>query len=105
VLSAFGQLSPRQRALVDRWLPGARVERDHGWGLVDTTVLEVTHAGSRYIVKAGGDDDRHIARELHARHRTRVRAAIGTAAWAYRVGDEVFEAQGHRMIAEALPDS
>jgi hypothetical protein len=31
-----------------------------------------------------------------------VREGIGTAAWAHRVGDEAFEAQGHRMIAEAL---
>jgi hypothetical protein len=36
-------------------------------------------------------------------HRNCVREAIGTAAWAYRVGDEAFEAQGHRMIAAVLP--
>ncbi|MEV4640898.1 phosphotransferase [Actinoplanes sp. NPDC049548] len=59
-------LSPRQQALVDRWLPGATVERDHSWGLVGTVVLEVTHAGSRFIVKAGDEDDHHIARELNA---------------------------------------
>lgn len=28
--------------------------------------------------------------------------AIGTAAWAYQVGDERFEGEGHRMIANAL---
>lgn len=28
--------------------------------------------------------------------------AIATAAWAYSVGDEAFEAQGHRMIDDAL---
>ena len=28
--------------------------------------------------------------------------AIGTAVWAYSVGDDGFEAQGHRMIAESL---
>lgn len=28
--------------------------------------------------------------------------AIGTAVWAHRVGDEPFERQGHRMIAESL---
>lgn len=33
---------------------------------------------------------------------TAVHEAIGTAAWAYQVGDEAFENQGHRMIAEAL---
>ncbi|HLL69430.1 MAG TPA: phosphotransferase [Micromonosporaceae bacterium] len=64
--SALGKLSPRQRALVDQWLPGATVERDHSWGLVETAVLEVTRAGSRFIVKAGGDDDHHIERELRA---------------------------------------
>lgn len=31
-----------------------------------------------------------------------LREAIGTAAWAHQVGDEAFEAQGHRMLAEAL---
>jgi hypothetical protein len=41
-------------------------------------------------------------RETDAWHRTRVREAIGTAAWAHRVGDAGFEAQGHRMIADAL---
>lgn len=28
--------------------------------------------------------------------------AIGTAVWAYRVGDDPFESQGHRMISEAM---
>jgi aminoglycoside/choline kinase family phosphotransferase len=40
--------------------------KDHSWGLVETTVLEVTHAGARYMVKAGGERDHHIAREIHA---------------------------------------
>ena len=31
-----------------------------------------------------------------------LREAIATAAWAYVVGDEAFEQQGHRMLAEAL---
>ncbi|HEU5417966.1 MAG TPA: phosphotransferase, partial [Streptosporangiaceae bacterium] len=44
-------------------------------------------------------------RERDAWHRTRVREAIATAAWSYQVGDERFEAQGHRMIAEALAAS
>jgi hypothetical protein len=59
-------LSSQQRALVELWLPNASVERDHSWGLVETTVLEMTHAGSRFIVKAGGARDHHIERELHA---------------------------------------
>jgi hypothetical protein len=60
------KLSPQQRALLDQWLPGASVARDLSWGLVETTVLEMTHAGSRFIVKAGGGDDYHIRREIHA---------------------------------------
>jgi len=66
VTSELGNLSPEQLALLDRWLPGASVEKDHGWGLVETTVLEMTHAGSRFIVKAGGKSDGHIAGEIHA---------------------------------------
>ena len=66
MISELGNLSPRQRALLDDWLPGATVERDHSWGLVQTTVLEMTHAGSRFIVKAGGDNDHHIEREIYA---------------------------------------
>ena len=33
---------------------------------METTVLEVDAAGRRYIVKAGGEGDGHIAREIHA---------------------------------------
>jgi hypothetical protein len=66
VTSALEKLSSGQRDLLDRWLPGAEVERDHSWGLVETTVLEVARAGSRFIVKAGGATDHHIEREIHA---------------------------------------
>lgn len=59
-------LTSQQKELLSAWLPGAQVERDHGWGLVETTVLEMTHAGSRFIVKAGGHSDHHIEREIHA---------------------------------------
>lgn len=31
-----------------------------------------------------------------------LREAVGTAVWAFAVQDEVFEAQGHRMLADAL---
>lgn len=41
-------------------------------------------------------------REAAAWQRTLVREAIGTAAWAYQVGDESFEDQGHRMIQQCL---
>lgn len=45
-----------------------------------------------------GEDPRDSERwRLHA-----LREAVGTVCWAYQVGDEAFEAQGHRMLAEAL---
>lgn len=44
-------------------------------------------------------------REPDAWLRQRARAAIGTACWAYRIGDPDFEAQGHRMIAEVLAEA
>ncbi|MEU4693796.1 aminoglycoside phosphotransferase family protein [Actinoplanes sp. NPDC023714] len=59
-------LSAAQQELLNRWLPGATVERDHSWGVVQTTVLEVTCGGSRFIVKAGGPRDHHIEREIRA---------------------------------------
>jgi hypothetical protein len=35
-------------------------------------------------------------------HALLLREAIGTAVWAYQVGDEPFEMEGHRMIANVL---
>ena len=66
VTSGLDQLSSRQRELVDQWLPGVKVEVDHSWGLVETTVLQVQYAGSRLIIKAGGRDDHHLEREIRA---------------------------------------
>lgn len=34
----------------------------------------------------------------------RLQEAVGTACWAFEVGDEAFEAQGHRMLAEILAE-
>lgn len=68
--SELGGLSPVQRQLVRSWLPGASVVRDHSWGLVGTTVLELRSPdGAAYIVKGGDADDHHIARELAAHRR------------------------------------
>lgn len=66
MISGLDKLSPQQRRLITQWLPGAIVERDNSWGLVETTVLQVTYAGSRSTVKAGGENDHHIEREIHA---------------------------------------
>ncbi len=41
-------------------------------------------------------------REARAWRRTLLREAIGTACWSHQVGDDDFEAQGHRMIADLL---
>jgi Phosphotransferase enzyme family len=41
-------------------------------------------------------------REPNAWRATLLREAIGTAVWAYMVGDRGFEEQGHRMIAQSL---
>jgi aminoglycoside phosphotransferase (APT) family kinase protein len=65
-LDRVSNLSDRQRALLSAWLPGARVVRDHSWGLVERTVLEVERDGEKYVVKAGGPDDHHMLRELRA---------------------------------------
>ncbi|WP_446663688.1 phosphotransferase [Flexivirga sp. B27] len=59
-------LSAAQRDLLEQWLPGAHVVRDHSWGLVDNAVLELESGGSRYIVKADGESNHHIGRELDA---------------------------------------
>nr|WP_155999424.1 aminoglycoside phosphotransferase family protein [Streptomonospora sp. PA3] len=50
-------------------MPTAEVVADHSWGLVGTTVLELRHEAQRYIVKAGDENDRHLAREIQAHHR------------------------------------
>lgn len=59
-------LSEMQRRLLRRWLPDLRVLHDHSWGLVDNVVLEVESAGRRFVVKADGDTNHHIGRELDA---------------------------------------
>jgi aminoglycoside phosphotransferase (APT) family kinase protein len=65
-VKAGSGLTERQRGLLDIWLPGAEVAHDHSWGLVGTTVLELVHNDTRYIVKAGDENDHHLMRELRA---------------------------------------
>lgn len=66
LLAAVERLASGQRVLLEEWLPAAVVVKDHSWGLVETTVLEIIHDGVRLAVKAGGVSDHHIAREVHA---------------------------------------
>jgi len=47
-----------------------------------------------------GSDPRESASWM----RLRIREAIGTAAWAFKVGDERYEQQGHQMIAAVVED-
>lgn len=68
-MSAADRLGPDQRSLLDSWLPGWRIERDHSWGLVGTWVLEVMWAGERYAVKAADESDHHLGREITAHER------------------------------------
>ena len=59
-----------QQAVLDAWLPGARIVHDHSWQeLALRQVLELEHEGGRYVLKAGGPDDGHMAREIRA-HRS-----------------------------------
>ena len=62
-------LAEGQRAVVEEWLPGFRVERDHSWGLTSTVVLEVVHDGRRLVVKAADPRYGHFPREVRA-HRS-----------------------------------
>ncbi len=55
-----------QQQLLDDWLPGCVLVRDHTWGLVDRVVVELAVDGRHYLLKAGGPSDGHMAREIRA---------------------------------------
>ncbi|UFU04696.1 aminoglycoside phosphotransferase family protein [Ruania suaedae] len=121
----------RLRAMVAQWGPVAvTCVPTHGdwqgrnW-LWDDGVLRVIDFGRAAMRPAAEDLERLAVREFvkvpgaeraffdgygtdprdpEAWWRQQVRAAIGTACWAYRVGDETFELEGHRMIADLLRD-
>jgi tRNA A-37 threonylcarbamoyl transferase component Bud32 len=48
----MGDLTSRQRALLDEWLGAWETVADHSWPLQDTTVLRVRNAAGDHIVKA-----------------------------------------------------
>lgn len=60
------RLTDAQRALVDDWMPGVEIVADLSWNLVDTVVLRVRHDGRDRIVKAAGEGNHHLGRELDA---------------------------------------
>lgn len=59
----------------------------------------VWHPGAEEAFLSGYGAD---PREPDLWVRQRARAAIGTACWAHQIGNQDFEAQGHRMIADVL---
>jgi hypothetical protein len=99
VATTVGQLSERQRELLGEWLPGAEVVRDHSWGLVGTTVLEVLQTGERFVVKAGDARDRHLAREIRAHERwLGVWSSVGRAPELVRA-----DAEAKLLVTRFLP--
>ena len=62
----------------------------------------IATAGHSIAATFGYADGENIPLDLMLDMVGRIVEAVGTAAWAYQVGDEEFEAQGHRMIATLL---
>ncbi|MGN5237173.1 phosphotransferase [Rhodococcus sp. SJ-3] len=122
-------VAERLRAMIRAWpTPAATLVPTHGdwhsrnWIIDDGTVrvIDFGRADRRPAIE---DFDRLAAREFvripgaevaflggygtdprepNAWFRQRIRAAIGNAVWAFQVGDEAFEAEGHHMIAQLL---
>lgn len=63
---SFSALTPRQRELIEAWLPGVELEADMSWRLVETKVLRARVGEQVVVIKAGGGSDQHIEREIRA---------------------------------------
>ncbi|HEY3560474.1 MAG TPA: phosphotransferase [Kribbella sp.] len=120
-------VAARLRSIVEAWpTPPATLVPTHGdwqprnW-LIDNGTVRVIDFGRADLRPAYTDLARLAAQQFRtdpslepaflagygsdprdpdAWHRTRVREAVATAVWAHEVGEEAFEQQGHRMIAE-----
>jgi aminoglycoside/choline kinase family phosphotransferase len=120
-------LVARLRAMIEAWpTPSATLVPTHGdwqprnW-LTDNGAVRVIDFGRADLRPAYTDLARLAAqqfrteprletaflsgygsdpREPDSWRRARLREAVNTAIWAYQVGDDAFERQGHRMIAE-----
>ena len=67
MISALDTLTPAQRDLLDRWLPGAELVCDRSdLHRAGTTALVLSSGDDRFLVKAAGEGVRHIDRELAA---------------------------------------
>lgn len=60
------RLSPRQRNVVEEWLPDLEVVRNHSWALNGTVVLEAVTCDRTVAIKAFDTGHGHFARELRA---------------------------------------
>lgn len=76
-------LDSRQQELLAQWAPHAKLTADLSWGLVDSTVFHMAAGEQEIIVKAGGPDNAHIAREITA-HETAV-PLLAERGWASRL--------------------
>jgi tRNA A-37 threonylcarbamoyl transferase component Bud32 len=102
-MTSLNKLSTWQRTLLDTWLPGFALLRDHSWGLIGTTVLEITHQGERFIVKAGDASDHHLARELRA-HREWLTPWAATSTETARAPDLVHaDGAAKILVTQYLP--
>jgi len=125
-------LATRLRSEVESWpTPSATLVPTHGdwqprnW-LVHKDVVSVIDFGRADLRPAYSDFARLAAQQFRSApeleaafldgygsdprdpetwHRAQLREAINTAVWAHQVGDEAFERQGHRMIADALGET
>ncbi|WP_045729942.1 aminoglycoside phosphotransferase family protein [Pseudarthrobacter chlorophenolicus] len=70
-----GLLGPEQSRLTESWLEAPLLVADLSWGIVDTKVLHVQSAAGQVIVKTGGPDNHHLAREIKA-HRAYTRPLV-----------------------------
>lgn len=96
---ALDRLTSEQRWLLSARFGEIRVLGDMSWGLVATTVLDVETDEGRLVVKAGGDTDHHIKREITAHE-------CWTAPWVRekRAARMVYaDRAGRLVVTEYLP--
>lgn len=77
MITGLDALGPAQSRLVEGWLGAGAVLADHSWGQTDTVVPEVQTRHGRYVVKAGGPTNGHLAREIRG-HREWTRPWLAT---------------------------